>query len=190
MSKIGKQLDEVLKESLTPFLKRKGFKKKGPNFHRKYDYRIEVINVQASKWNEGDKGQFTVNLGVYFPRVATIVEAVPFKGLPKEYDCTARKRIGHLMPGGCDHWWKIDPSVSLEHLAADLTEKVEGYGLPWLAKMADLNEVKEELKNKNRAFVSAGIALLQGNQQQARKYLSLAFKQQPLAAEKAKVWGI
>ncbi len=190
MSEIAKKIDEVIKLSLVPLLRSKGFKKKGRNFYREFENRIELINVQASKWNEGGEGQFTVNLGVYFPEVANIIDAIPFKGVPKEYDCTVQKRIGHLMPSGCDHWWKIEPSINIEELATDLKTTIEKYGIPWVARMADLNEIKEEVRNDNRAFVSAGIALLQGDKSQAREYLSLAYKQQPLAAERAKAWGI
>ena len=190
MSEISKLINQIIKEGLAPLLKKEGFKKTGHNFYRELSNRTEVLNIQASRWNEKSEGEFTVNLGVYFPEIAHITEAIPFKGMPKEYNCTVNKRIGHLLENGCDHWWKISPSANLNHLAEDLTQKVKKYGLPWLEKMADLNILKEELKNNNRAFVASGVALLLNSKQDALNYLQLAYKQQPLASENIKAWGI
>jgi len=110
MSDIAKKIDAIIKERLAPLLKNIGFKKKARNFYREFENRIELINVQSSKWNEGNEGQFTINVGVYYPEISEITDALPVKGMPKEYDCTVRERIGLLMPENKDKWWKIDSS--------------------------------------------------------------------------------
>ena len=75
MSEIGKRIDSIVRERLAPLLKKNGFKKKARNFYQEFPDRVEVINVQASQWNEGNEGKFTINVGVYYPEISKIIEA-------------------------------------------------------------------------------------------------------------------
>ena len=188
MSEIGKRIDSIVRERLAPLLKKNGFKKKARNFYREYPDRVEVINVQASQWNEGNEGKFTINVGVYFPEISKIIEAPPFRGEPKEYDCTVRERIGLLTPENKDHWWLLDGSVNDLEVSEDVANQVEEICLPWLSKMSDLENVKNHVV-KNMAFVAAGIALYQGNRNEASTLIEKALKQKPLAKSKINSWG-
>ena len=172
-----------------PLLKKEGFKKKARDFYREYEDRIEVINVQASKWNDGAEGKFTVNVGVYYPEIAEITDAIPVKGMPKEYDCTITERIGLLTPEKKDEWWKIDSSTNDSEVSERVAKQVEVLCIPWLARMSTLNEVKVAVAKSNRAFVAAGIALFQGSPEEAKEYIVQALKQQPLAKSKINAWG-
>jgi Domain of unknown function (DUF4304) len=189
MSDIGKRIDAIIKEGLAPLLKKEGFRRKARNFYREYQDRIEVINVQAGKWNEGVEGQFTINAGVYYPEIAEITEAIPIKGMPKEYDCTIRERIGLLTPEKKDEWWKIDSSTNDSEVSERVAKQVEVLCLPWIAQMSTLNDVKTAVAKNNRAFVAAGIALYQGNLEEASEYIEQALKQQPLAKSKINTWA-
>lgn len=189
MHVIGKRIDAIIKEGMAPMLKKEGFKKKAGNFYREFENRIEIVNVQANKWNESSIGQFTINVGVYYPAIAEITEALPVKGMPKEYDCIIRERIGFLSPEKKDAWWNIDKTTNDLELSEEVTEQVKTLCLPWLAKMSDLNEVKTSVAHKNRAFPAAGIALYQGNREEALEYIKLALKQQPLAKSKINAWA-
>ena len=189
MSDISKRIDAIIREGLAPLLKKEGFKKKARNFYREYEDRIEVINVQASKWNEGAEGQFTVNVGVYYPEIAEVTDAIPVKGMPKEYDCTIRERIGLLTPEKKDEWWKIDSSTNDYEVSERVSKQVKVLCIPWLARMSSLNEVKAAVVKSNRAFVAAGIALYQGSPEEAKEYVEQALKQQPLAKSKINSWG-
>ena len=190
MSDIGKRIDSVIRLGLAPLLKREGFKKKGRTFHREWEDHIDVINVQADKWNEGNTGQFTINVGVYYPEIADITEALPVKGMVREYDCTIRDRIGMLSKKYKDEWWSIKAPTDEEALARDVADKVQSICVPWLTRMSDLETVKVSLANNQGAFVAAGIALHQGNREEAMAYLEQSFEQQPLAIAGAKAWGI
>ena len=188
MSEIAKRIDTIIKEGLAPLLKNSGFKKKARNFYREFENRIEVINVQASQWNEGNEGQFTINVGVYYPDISEITDAPPVKGMPKEYDCTVRERIGLLTPENQDKWWKVDGSVNDQEIAENVAYKVKELCLPWLSEMSDLEKVKNYITNK-LPFVAAGIALFQGNHGEASALIEKALVQKPLAKSKIITWG-
>ena len=51
---------------------------------------------------------------------------------------TDRERLGELMPGGADHWWALLPSTDLAALAAQVSEALSVYGLPWLEAQASI----------------------------------------------------
>jgi hypothetical protein len=189
MSEISKIIDEIIKAELAPLLKQFGFKKKARNFYREHSDRTDVINIQSSQWNAGLEGKFTVNVGVHFPAISELTDAPPVKGLPKEYDCTIRERIGLITEENRDTWWEVNPETDQDVVANDLALKVNSICLPWLELMSELNNVKTGVVKNNRAIVAACISLHQGNTSEAKEYLEQSFKQQPLAKSRASVWG-
>jgi len=188
MSKIAKEIDGVVKEGLSTLLKQNGFKKIARNFYRIHDNRIDVINVQASQWNHGEEGKFTINVGVFYPSIAEITDAPPVKGMPKEYDCTIRERIGSLTEENKDKWWLVDSNTDKSATASDVASKVETLCLPWLEKMSRLDAVKTGV-SKNWPLVAAGIALFQDRKSEAKAFLEQSLKQQPMAKSRAGAWG-
>ena len=186
MSEIGKHIGAIISKKLAPFLRDAGFKRKGRTFHRMHDDRIDVVNVQGSKWNSADTGEITINLGVYYPEVAKLYDPWAPNGLPQEYHCTARERLGVLMTGGKDRWWKVNPRTDDEALSNELVAAMADYGLIWLEKMGDLDSLKGILP----AFISAAIALSQGRKEEAKMFLLASYKEAPCAADDARKWGI
>lgn len=189
MSEISKVIDTVLKIELVPFLKKLGFKKKGRNFYKEYDNRIEVINVQASQWNSGQSGRFTLNIGVYYPEIAKLAEAPSITGLPKEYNCTLHERIGFLTSEQRDIWWEVDSHSELSIVGADVANKVRQYCLPWLDKMSDLVNVKTSASESQNSLLAAVISLYLGDTSESRFYFELALKEKPLAKSRIKSWA-
>jgi hypothetical protein len=188
MSEISKIIDGIIKSELAPLLKQNGFKKKARNFYRVHSDRTDVINIQASQGNEGLGGNFTVNVGVYFPVISKLTGAPPVKNQPKEYDCTIRERIGLITKENKDTWWEINSETNQDAMASDLSSKVNIICLPWLEKMASLDSVKIGVEEKI-PFVAAGISLYQGNKFEAKNYLEQCIKQQPLAKSRTITWG-
>ncbi|HCG5914161.1 TPA: DUF4304 domain-containing protein [Vibrio parahaemolyticus] len=189
MSEISKVIDTVIKMELVPFLKHSGFKKKGRNFYKECDNRIEVINVQASQWNNGQAGSFTLNIGVYYPDIAKLAEAPKLVGLPKEYECTLSARIGHLTSEKRDIWWEIDSQSELSIIGADVVAKVRQYCLPWLDEMSDLVNVKTSASESQNSLLAAIISLYLGDTSESKLYFELALKEKPLAKSRIKSWG-
>lgn len=189
MSESAKRIDAIIREELAPLLKEVGFKKKARNFHREHADRIDVINVQASRYNDASSAKFTVNVGVYYPAIAEMSDALPVKGAPKEYDCTVHSRIGALREDRRDFWWTIEPSSDHASIAKDLAQNVRVCCVPWLECMGNLDAVKDTMANKNRSFIAAAIALHQGNRSEAQDFLDRALKEQPLARSRIVAWA-
>ncbi len=154
-------------------LKKAGFKKQTRNFRREHSDHTDVINIEADRYNDGHlEGKFRVNLGVYYPAIADITEALPVTGAPKEYNCTARTSIGYHRGRDKDYWWKIDPLSSDAETAANLAQMVEEYGLPWLDSLSDLNALKLYMADAGMPFIAAGIALYQDDRSAAQEYVN------------------
>lgn len=185
MSEIGKRINAVIAHSLAPCLKEAGFKRKGRTFRRITDERIDVINVQGSKWNAGRTGEFTINVGVYYPEIAELYDEYRPDGLPEEYHCTLRSRIGLLMGGNTDKWWKLGRLTREEKLSDEVTMAVCDYALPWLDRMSDPDNVKAEVPK----FIAAVIAWHQGNNDEARRLIVESYDEAPAIAEQTKAWA-
>lgn len=55
-SPIAKHIDDIIRASLAPELKKRGFRKKARNF-RLTEYRAtQLVNVQASMWSDNPGG--------------------------------------------------------------------------------------------------------------------------------------
>lgn len=170
MSVIAKRIDIIVSADLAPMLKQAGFRKQARNFRREHDNHTDVINVQADRYNDANHGRFTVNLGVYYPAIADISEALPVNGPPKEYNCTARERIGFLMEARADFWWEIDRRSNDADTAHHLANTVATCGMPWLDDLSDLDAVKRFAASNHGLFIAAGIALHQGDREGAQDY--------------------
>lgn len=190
MSVIATLIDDVVRLDLAKRLKTDGYRKSGRTFHFTSDSRTAVVNVQSSKSNFGDEGQFATNLGVYFPDVAKITNALPFAGnFPKEYNCTIRKRLGVLMTGGDDFWWSVNSGSVLDSLAQDIGDAWTQHGKPWIDHISDLDAVHAELLKQNLFFVAAGVSLLRGRRDEAAALIRQAESRQPRAAPRLQAWA-
>jgi hypothetical protein len=141
-------IDELLKLHLKPTLKELGFKCKSSTFFRQNGELVEVISLQKSASNTAIEGKFTINLGVYWPQVQTILGSTLENLPPKEYDCTLRERLGSLFSQGGDFWWGIRQDSDIRSVCLDVAEKIRVFGLPWLKRAASLNEAVGMAQNR------------------------------------------
>lgn len=146
-------LDILVRKSLHPALKDRGFRRKGRTWNRQANELVQVINVQASRWNEGNSGYFTVNLGVFVPAVYLVIwgrEPPPFVA---EEDCVVRCRIGTVI--NCedpvtayttgeqrDNWWQFDEAIDLEEMGNEVVNAILTYGLHFLQASNSLEKIK------------------------------------------------
>lgn len=146
MSGIGQRVDEVIRLDLAARLKTMGFRKRSRTFHLAGGDHVRVVNVQGSRSNAGDAGQFTVNLGVYYPEVNALFGLrADSAASPRECECTIRQRIGTLMPVGQDFWWSVESGTDVSALAREVGEAWELFGAPWLEFHADLHRSAQTL---------------------------------------------
>jgi Domain of unknown function (DUF4304) len=76
----------LVQEAVTPVLKPAGFKKTGLNYHRRHGETVQVINLQQSAWNQWDRKEFFVNVGVAFDQIHQLRQQ-EILAKPKEYQC-------------------------------------------------------------------------------------------------------
>jgi hypothetical protein len=189
MSDIAKIIDSVVRDHIHPLLKERGFRKQERTFRKVGEESTLVVNVQASQWNQGLEGNFTLNLGAYFEDIENICDSHEIKGLPKEYDCTVRKRIGQTMPGNFDKWWAITPSTNLAEIGKEVSAALSEYGLPWLESVASKRSLESELESRREYLRASGLCLLKGNIEGAKRFVQKQIKDKPLAASRTKAWA-
>lgn len=180
MSEIRKAIDTVIRIGLAARLKAAGFTRQGHTFRRASAGYVHVVNVQADRWNRGDEGRFTMNLGVYFPALVplnTYPETVTER--PLEYDCQLRRRIGFLMPEASDHWWHLDAEMDLAALAEKVGAAWDDYSAGWLAGITDLSSARHICLEGHEYYLAAAISLALDERETAARYLARELERHP-----------
>ncbi len=149
-SPFAQRIAGVLKGGLTPPLRARGFRKEGCVFVAEHDDVVWLVDVQKSRWNDGDEAQFTVNGGVYVPGIVSGYSGRPEPAKPKLADCCLSVRIGMLDESRIDKWWKVTASDDLqdavdEGIAAEVRDRVEGLLLHFLQSFESRAVVAEFL---------------------------------------------
>jgi len=188
MSQIAQSIDEVIRLGLADWMKANGFKKAGRNWHRNQHDNWLVVSVQASRGNMGEEGMFAINLGVYSTAVAALAGLKPLAGKPKEYESTVRVRLGVLAYGN-DHWWDITPSSDLNAISADVVEKMQLFGLPWLNAHTENWQISASLKD-TPSLLSICSAWVTGNRDEAASRLKAAIAARPAARNHFAAWAV
>jgi len=174
MSKTSEQIDYIIKVGLHPTLKREGFLKSSRTFRRSRVGCVQIINVQGSWTNYNDKGQFTVNLAVYFPEAARIDGSFRITDRPSESDCMINQRIGHLMPVQRDYWWDFDSKSDLDKIAQEVVSACVNYGLHWLDEHSTIEGALKFSLSRKTPYRAAIFSLLLNNRENAKQYLAEA----------------
>jgi hypothetical protein len=91
--------EEILKESVNPFLKKHGYKRQALNFRKTENGLTYIINFQSSGYNSVDYAAYYINCGIYSDEFERLVGEV-FIANPKEVDCLFRERIERFTGSG------------------------------------------------------------------------------------------
>ena len=169
------RIDLIGREHVGPLLKLHGFRKSGRTWRRAVGNVVQVVNLQASRWNSAESGDFTCNLGVYFPAAAELAEsATAGKENPGEADCIVSERLGVLMPVGRDYWWRIDEQSHDSLVGREVANAIAEYGLRWLDEHSGLAGAEAWSATKNLFFWAAVFALCRGERSLAERYVERA----------------
>ncbi len=84
--------DEILKEHITPFFKKLGYKKHAYTYRKSENGLVYLFNFQSSGYNNIDYAAYYINCGIYFNEFETLVGENVLV-YPKEVDCLYRVRI-------------------------------------------------------------------------------------------------
>jgi len=188
MSDISNVIEDVVKAGIAPILKNAGFKKSARNFHLVQPESIAVINVQASQWNAGNEGQFTLNVGRYYPSIDEQIRGEMLSRLPKEYQCTIRRRIGSLMPSRKDNWWPVATEKDNDRIVTETCDAVSNYALPWLTSIESIVGLTDLLDHE-ASFDAAEIFNALGNKASARKCLRRLISENPTDRQRIEGWA-
>lgn len=127
----------MLRDELAPRLRQLGFKGSGQAFSIPDDERWIHIGFQKSAWSDADAVRFTANVTVAskaeWDRMRQERTHLPAKPAPNTFygSFVWQKRIGHLLPGGEDHWWSIGSDLSeAPRVAALVAAAIHDHVLP------------------------------------------------------------
>lgn len=215
MSEIGKLIDQIAQRALNRPLKSAGFAKSGRIWRRNAEPAIMVLQIQASRRNQGPYGRFWLNAGVYFPALAERIGDFAPTTLPSDVDCHVRTRP---LPEG-RRWWEVravgvgvageDDAGPLlktvfawldrradrkaparnERVERELAEVLEQKALHWLERMSDLRNARDELERSGPLKWAAAASVELGNVDGAGRLLERAISQQADNAEELVQWG-
>jgi hypothetical protein len=132
---------ELLKHDFLPILRADGFKGSGTTFRRVLTDRIDVVNVQGSRYG----GQCCVNVAVHFPFLpsaggTSVKDPKKFK----DYECTFRIRLREASES--DRWWTYGANDS--EAKASLASLIDIYrrrSALFFAKFEPFPEVFEQI---------------------------------------------
>jgi hypothetical protein len=142
----------LIKEKLSPVLKKRGFKKSELTWNKNYYDFIQVINIQKSKYSDSNLVDLTLNLGVFSTAVFEIIWDKKAPKIAKEENCLLRTRIGPVIQNDFngtakDHWWRIENDIDIEKLTSELIDNLENIAIPFLDTFTNINKINEFLTN-------------------------------------------
>jgi hypothetical protein len=142
--------DELILE-VAGFLKQNGFTKKGTTFLLKKD-NIGVLNLQRSLSNTKEVCKFTINLGVYSPKLA---KALPYDretDAPDVWSCHWNRRIGDFLDERHDFWWTADSNSDKREIIQDVLDKIIDIAIPNIQSRISDEGLLNSWKTKNTGF--------------------------------------
>lgn len=126
--------------TMSAFLKNKGYTKKGDTFYfHQYD-NWGIIDFQRGRKSIGDSVVFTINLGICSSIIRKLISEIGMNVKPSIEDCHWCKRVGLVMPQKNDYWWQIDNST----IVVDLSDEIVT-----LFETVILAEIESNIQNVN-----------------------------------------
>lgn len=170
------ELDPIIKDSITPIFKLRGFRKSSRNYYKEISDFGLCFNIQSSLYNHEQEVKFTFNTGIFIPRLYELYFGGSYPKFPKEYDCFNRMRIRQLMNSN-DHWYSVKEDTDIYELKCNIREHIENFVIPYFDRF-QTNEDIVELYTDNKflkgpsdyAFLS-GFLIIFGNKNEGGKIL-------------------
>ena len=180
---LNKDFEQLMKESINPFFKQIGFKKKTLNFAKPINDIVQVFNVQKSQWNSyHDDLSFTFNAGFYSDLL--YLESWDRKettDFPKHYDCQIQFRLGFLSHER-DHWYKLSPRIDFKNVCASVENDLNKFLVPLFDKYQTLDSLSgligkyDWIDNVIGPYNKISILWHVGQKDKAKQELQLAYK--------------
>jgi hypothetical protein len=168
-------IDRAVCPALDLILDPNGFHRKKRTWNRRVGDLIDVIDIQETRWRTAENTQFTLNVGILWPRVFEICWGKRAPSHSLETSCTARIRVGQLSEERRDLWWELEEEEPLD--ITRISNTLHSVVLPFLAKVETPRQLIDGLKENEswqinaplrQIYVAIGEALL-GDQHAARE---------------------
>ncbi len=130
MHPVRKKLRYV-ESAVAALLKQNKFKKDKLTWRKEEAEQVYVFNLQLSQWNEENRVEFYVNLGV-FDKIAYTKKYGCEEKKPKEWQCQKRARLDNLI--GTKKSLILEESTDEKKLASQLVAEIKEFAFPWFDK--------------------------------------------------------
>lgn len=128
-------INELIKNYISPDLKKEGFNKQRLTWNRKQGEIVHVINLQKGRKHSDGSVDFTLNLGLFVSEIWTICWGKSIPKTVKEEDCFPRLRIGLLLadfnPMCIDKWWILSSIPEIEVVGLEIKEIINQKCFPF-----------------------------------------------------------
>jgi hypothetical protein len=131
----------MLRDEVAPALRQLGLKGSGQRYEFSSEDYWAILGFQKSKWSDAAEVAFTVNLTVA-SRLAWAEARATHPYLPERPGPTRtlygadvdrriwQTRIGLLLGGQTDRWWRVTPAQNTRALAVELVNLIRVRALP------------------------------------------------------------
>lgn len=143
-------LEDLIKARIAPVLKAAGFRKRRHLWNRIHGDLIHVVTLDKSPYCTRTHEDFTVNTGVFVPKVYDSVwhEQPPFIA---EYHCQIREGIGKIIGGfetrAPHKWWHCASETEYEEAGREVEQLLPCHVLPFLARFQTMESVHGFMSN-------------------------------------------
>ncbi|PCI35982.1 MAG: hypothetical protein COB53_10535 [Elusimicrobia bacterium] len=134
---------KIVKESLAPKLKELGFKRRGRAWNRVTENFVQVIDVQSSRYPGYFSGSFTINLGIFSPKIYEL----RYDEKPPAFISSIQQLISIRVStddvGFSEIWWDVNLLTDLSALGAEVLSRIDAMALPFFVRFDSLEKVDE-----------------------------------------------
>lgn len=173
---LQKKLDKIIKDVITPTLKKEGFRKSGRSFYKEIEHYGLCFNIQSSLYNHSEEVRFTLNTGIFIPEIYEFFFDQKSVAFPKEYECIQRKRIGELLGLRADLWYSITNDTDENELEIQLSSDIKDGIINYFGNFKCDSDVINIFKNKsfrnspNDNAMIAGFIILYGDAEKGKEF--------------------
>ncbi len=130
-------MERKIVRSVNTLLKAQGFKRKELAWNRVGSVFTQVIDLQIAK--HGSES-FTINLGIFHPKIHMLCWEKPAPDFIREVDCLIRIRIGYLI-GDKDCWWDILQNDDSDGIVDKILGVIDNTVVPFFESIKSLADV-------------------------------------------------
>jgi hypothetical protein len=137
-------IDDLLKGTLVPELKKAGFRKQRLCWNRDRKPFVDVLTVQLGKGSDSENLQLAINAGVFVPQFYEMVWGRSAQGMVPDADCALRIRVGPVAGG---EWWNVNTSTEIPTLQAEMNSQCSAVAFSFWDEYRSLHDVYRSLRN-------------------------------------------